>query len=67
MTTQAYLLSGCVYLVSEPFLFRVSSLTSNDTTPSVLDTVHQAMLSHFIYIYLVSNFGNTDHLGVVVW
>ncbi|KAJ3892553.1 hypothetical protein GG344DRAFT_64535 [Lentinula edodes] len=34
---------------------------------SVLDTAHQIMLSHSIYIYLVSNFGNVEYLGVVVW
>ncbi|KAF8829814.1 hypothetical protein HHX47_DHR2000090 [Lentinula edodes] len=33
----------------------------------VLDTAHQIMLSHSIYIYLVSNFGNGEYLGVVVW
>ncbi|KAJ3920367.1 hypothetical protein F5877DRAFT_77182 [Lentinula edodes] len=33
----------------------------------VLDTAHQIMLSHSIYIYLVSNFGNVEYLGVVVW
>ncbi|KAJ4490594.1 hypothetical protein J3R30DRAFT_108755 [Lentinula aciculospora] len=32
-----------------------------------LDTAHQVMLSHLIYIYLVSNFGNVEFLGVVTW
>ncbi|KAJ3865323.1 hypothetical protein EV359DRAFT_80592 [Lentinula novae-zelandiae] len=31
----------------------------------VLDTAHQIMLSHSIYIYLVSNFGNVEYLEVV--
>ncbi|KAJ3908345.1 hypothetical protein F5879DRAFT_998812 [Lentinula edodes] len=31
----------------------------------VLDTAHQAMLSHSIYIYLVSNFGDVEYLEVV--
>ncbi|KAF9074220.1 hypothetical protein BDP27DRAFT_224577 [Rhodocollybia butyracea] len=33
----------------------------------ILDTAHQAMLCHLIYVYLVSNFGDVDYLGVVVW
>ncbi|KAJ3999395.1 hypothetical protein F5050DRAFT_967686 [Lentinula boryana] len=34
---------------------------------SVLDTAHQIMLSHSIYMYLVSGFGNVEYLGVVTW
>ncbi|KAJ3983982.1 hypothetical protein F5890DRAFT_1519736 [Lentinula detonsa] len=34
---------------------------------SVLDTAHQIMLSHSIYMYLVSGFGNVKYLEVVTW
>ncbi|KAF9064390.1 hypothetical protein BDP27DRAFT_1425862 [Rhodocollybia butyracea] len=30
----------------------------------ILDTAHQAMLCHLIYVYLVSNYGNTEYLGI---
>ncbi|KAJ3817192.1 hypothetical protein F5880DRAFT_1605166 [Lentinula raphanica] len=33
----------------------------------VFDTAHQVMLSHSIYMYLVSNFGNLNYLGTVTW
>ncbi|KIK64102.1 hypothetical protein GYMLUDRAFT_431952 [Collybiopsis luxurians FD-317 M1] len=33
----------------------------------VLDTLHQIMVSHLLYIYLVSNYGNVEYLGVVTW
>ncbi|KAE9394599.1 hypothetical protein BT96DRAFT_185124 [Gymnopus androsaceus JB14] len=32
-----------------------------------LDTAHQIMLCHLIYVYLVSNFGNPNYLALVVW
>ncbi|KAG7085520.1 hypothetical protein E1B28_003080 [Marasmius oreades] len=32
-----------------------------------LDTVHQMMLLHLVYTYLVSNFGNPVILGTLVW
>ncbi|KAJ3787494.1 hypothetical protein GGU10DRAFT_433084 [Lentinula aff. detonsa] len=34
---------------------------------SILDTAHQIMLSHSIYMYLVSGFGDVKYLGVVTW
>ncbi|EEB87234.1 hypothetical protein MPER_15502, partial [Moniliophthora perniciosa FA553] len=33
----------------------------------ILDTVHQLMLSHMLYIYLVSNWGNPVILATLVW
>ncbi|KAL0579930.1 hypothetical protein V5O48_002101 [Marasmius crinis-equi] len=32
-----------------------------------LDTAHQFMISHLLYTYLVSNFGNPVILGTLVW
>ncbi|KAK1218444.1 hypothetical protein PQX77_018871 [Marasmius sp. AFHP31] len=32
-----------------------------------LNTVHQIMLSHLLYTYLVSNFGNPVILGTLIW
>ncbi|EIW82509.1 hypothetical protein CONPUDRAFT_81986 [Coniophora puteana RWD-64-598 SS2] len=31
------------------------------------DTVHQALITHTVYTYLVSNFGNPVELGELVW
>ncbi|KAF5391196.1 hypothetical protein D9757_003145 [Collybiopsis confluens] len=33
----------------------------------ILDTLHQIMLSHLLYVYFVKSFGDKEHLGTVVW
>ncbi|KAJ7584711.1 hypothetical protein C8J56DRAFT_1054190 [Mycena floridula] len=33
----------------------------------IFDTIHQILISHCLYVYLVSNFSNPAGLGVIVW
>ncbi|KAJ8515890.1 hypothetical protein ONZ45_g6753 [Pleurotus djamor] len=33
----------------------------------IFDTIHQALISHTVYSYLVTNYGNPQQLGYLVW
>ncbi|EMD41094.1 hypothetical protein CERSUDRAFT_91852 [Gelatoporia subvermispora B] len=33
----------------------------------VFDTIHQALISHTVYTYVITNFGNAEELGSLVW
>lgn len=33
----------------------------------VFDTVHQALITHTVYTYTITNWGNVDILGLLVW
>ncbi|KAJ3746175.1 hypothetical protein DFH05DRAFT_919301 [Lentinula detonsa] len=33
----------------------------------IADTLHQALIAHTVYTYLITNFGNTLELGNTVW
>ncbi|KAJ4501151.1 hypothetical protein C8R41DRAFT_862795 [Lentinula lateritia] len=49
-------------IIAETHQRRFIIMIPFDSSLCVLDTAHQIMLSHSIYIYLVSNFGNVEYL-----
>ncbi|KAJ7282060.1 hypothetical protein C8J57DRAFT_1299337 [Mycena rebaudengoi] len=36
-------------------------------TVMLFDTVHQALISHTVYTYLITNYNNAAELGIIVW
>ncbi|KAF8879437.1 hypothetical protein CPB84DRAFT_1687940 [Gymnopilus junonius] len=33
----------------------------------IFDTIHQSLITHTVYTYTITNWGNADELGVIVW
>ncbi|PPQ95577.1 hypothetical protein CVT26_008605 [Gymnopilus dilepis] len=43
------------------------SLKTLVSSVMIFDTIHQILITHTVYTYTVTNWGNADELGVIVW